>query len=121
MDALQQHPSIGWRVDEERALKCQLVKELRREEFLWRQKSRVTWLTTPDLNTRFFHLSAIVQRRRNAIDALRTGDGLWLENRDSIGSYVVQNFQSLFCTTSTSFPRGLNDLIPLIITPKGNI
>lgn len=31
------------------------------EEDLWRQKSRTTWLTTRDLNTKFFHLLTVIR------------------------------------------------------------
>jgi predicted nucleotidyltransferase len=54
---------------------------LRREEMMWRQKSRVTWLTTPDLNTKIFHITTLVRRRRNRICFLKDGVGLWVGSR----------------------------------------
>lgn len=47
-----------------------LTEEHRIEESLWRSKARVHWLTSPDLNTRFFHVSTIVRRRCNAVEFL---------------------------------------------------
>lgn len=31
-----------------------LNKQLRREEIMWRQKSRIQWLTTTELNMKYF-------------------------------------------------------------------
>ncbi|KAG6643272.1 hypothetical protein CIPAW_09G198500 [Carya illinoinensis] len=59
----------------ENDLKEQLNEMLKKEESLWIQKSRITWLTTTDLNTKFFHTSTIVRCRRNNIESLKIGNG----------------------------------------------
>lgn len=61
LDTIQQNPNLRWQMPEEQELKAWLGEELRREEQLWGQKSWVTWLTTLDLNTKFFHLSTIIR------------------------------------------------------------
>lgn len=66
------------------------------EEDLWHQKSRSTWLTTRDLNTKFFHLSTIIWRRRNSIESLKSAAGSWIHGRDEVGSYIVYHFQAVF-------------------------
>ncbi|KAJ8772685.1 hypothetical protein K2173_027862 [Erythroxylum novogranatense] len=43
----------------------------RQETLHWFQKSRVDWLCLGDRNTRFFHASTTVRRRRSRIEALR--------------------------------------------------
>ena len=41
---------------------CMEIQELlKREEILWRQKSRIKSLTSSDLNTRFFYLSTVIR------------------------------------------------------------
>lgn len=41
------------------------LRLLKIEEVYWRQKSRVSWIKDGDLNTKFFHTSIIVRRKRN--------------------------------------------------------
>ena len=47
---------------EKEANLCMKIQELlKREEILWRQKSRIKSLTSSDLNTRFFYLSTVIR------------------------------------------------------------
>ena len=59
----------------EASLQTELFKWLVRSESLWRQKSRELWLKARDKNSSFFHLSTIIQRRHNNIDAIKADDG----------------------------------------------
>lgn len=47
------------------SLKVSLDSLQKKEETLWRQKSRVQWLASPYLNTKFFHASTVIRRCRN--------------------------------------------------------
>lgn len=89
-----------------------LLEELKREESIWKQKSRVTWLTTTDLNMKFFHLSTIIQPKRNNIDALKIGNGVWLRERDDIGAHMVDFFQRLY---TSEMPSGRADFTELSV------
>lgn len=53
------------------SLQSELSKWLLRSEVLWRQKSRELWLKLGDKNTKFFHISTIIRRKRNSIDAIK--------------------------------------------------
>lgn len=46
----------------ETEMQFQLLKAQKDEETLWKNESHVSWLTTLDLNTRFFLLSTIVRQ-----------------------------------------------------------
>ena len=82
-----------------------------REESLWKQKSHTKWLPATDLNTKFFHLSTIVRRRRNAIDFLKNQQGNWISGREDIGKCFVDFFTGLFTSSNPSIPNNLDGLI----------
>lgn len=44
---------------------------LAQEELLWFQKSRANWITQGERNTRYFHLSTVIKRRRSKISKLK--------------------------------------------------
>lgn len=48
----------------------QYEQVLFQEEMLWYQKSRAKWLHFGDRNTRYFHGTTAVRRRRNTYDIL---------------------------------------------------
>ncbi|XP_021810643.1 uncharacterized protein LOC110753955 [Prunus avium] len=54
-----------------------LVSWNRQEELFWLQKSRNTWLKERGRNTRFFHLSTVIRRRRNKLEGLNNEAGNW--------------------------------------------
>lgn len=62
-------------------LRADLLEMLHRDECLWKQKAKVTWLSTSDLNTHFFHLSTTIMRRRKNIEAIKIGDGVWFGSK----------------------------------------
>lgn len=105
----------------ENLLSNEYQEYLKREEILWHQKSQIQWLITPDLNTRFFHLSTIIRRCSNLIDFLKTNQGTWISDRTEIGSNFQSFFIELFSLTSPSFPHELQQLIPTSITEEDNI
>ncbi|KAL0014567.1 hypothetical protein SO802_001636 [Lithocarpus litseifolius] len=84
---------------------------LRREEILWKNKSRNKWLTTTDLNAKYFHLSTIIRRKRNAIAFLKNQQGRWILGRVEIGQSFVDYFINLFSTSNTPIPNNLENLI----------
>lgn len=62
---------------------------LLQEELLWKQKSRNDWLKEGDGNTKFFHTSTLVRRRRNKIEALQNARGEWIEDKAELKSLAV--------------------------------
>ncbi|CAL8990846.1 unnamed protein product, partial [Prunus brigantina] len=81
-------------------LKVTLVEEfnllLEQEALFWQQKSRVKWLQEGDRNTKFFHLTTIIRRRRNKIERLKDENGVWVEESEAIKSVAVKYFSDLF-------------------------
>jgi hypothetical protein len=80
------------------------INELqRREETMWRQRSRIQWLAEGDRNTRFFHLRASKRKKRNRISRLRRADGNFTKDQQELSQLVMSH------RTSWETPRGRYD------------
>lgn len=74
-----------------------------------------------DKNSRFFHLSIIIRRRRNNIDTIKSEDRQWTTNSNLIRKLFYDNFNELFKEEPTHFPTYLNHLIlPCIIEDEND-
>lgn len=58
----QQAVLTPYNLEMEKNLVGVLDELLQWEEELWKQKSRVRWLTTSNLNTKFYHASTVIRR-----------------------------------------------------------
>lgn len=81
------------------SLKLALDKQMRREEIFWRQKSRVEWLVSSNLNTRYFHASTVTRRCHNQIPRLKQSDGSLVTGWSMIGNSLVAYFQELYSSS----------------------
>ncbi len=104
----------------EATLQAQYQEFLRREEAIWRQKSRISQLTTPDLNTKFFQVSTIVRRKRNQINLLKKADGNWTQDQAEIGMRFTDFFSNLFNSSNPPFPDEISKLFHPIINDEDN-
>jgi len=98
-----------------------LQKQLLRDEVLWKQKFRETWLSCTNLNTKFFHASVACRRRYNSISCLRAADGSNILGRDNIGSFFVDHFSTLFSSSNPIIDDSLFDLVSPVITADDNL
>ncbi|XP_062165083.1 uncharacterized protein LOC133871673 [Alnus glutinosa] len=120
LDEVQQaHPSDA-NLAKELHLQSLLDDYLLQEESLWKTKSRELWLTATDLNTRCFHTSTIIRRRRNSISLLQTPGGGWISDRTDIGLAFVAHFKKLFTSTNPVFSPDLLDLFNPVISELDN-
>ena len=76
-----------------------ILEELRvqreRLESIFKQKSREVWLKEGDRNTKFFHTSTLVRRRRNKIVKIKAGKD-WIQGKEEIKNYFIREFKELF-------------------------
>lgn len=77
----------------ENALQMELSEWHLRSEV---QKSRKLWLKLGDKNSKFFHLSTIIYRRNNNINAIKKEDGVWIHESNQIKSLFWDSFIHLF-------------------------
>lgn len=73
---------------------------LLQEELLRKQKSRNDWLKDGDDNTRFFHTSTLVRRRRNRVESLKNDGGIWVEDKKGLKETAMRFYTDLFSSNS---------------------
>ncbi|XP_022562550.1 uncharacterized protein LOC111208096 [Brassica napus] len=78
----------------------ELLKEFERvlehEELIWFQKSREKWVAHGERNTKFFHMSTIIRRRRNRVEALKKDDNHWVTDANELEELAVNYFKRLY-------------------------
>ena len=89
---------------------------LLRSKALWHKKSRELWLKLRDKNSNFFHLSTVIRRKRNNIDAIHDGEGSWITEGNSIKKTFLDHFKNLFQQNKVDFPPHFEHLVLLCIT-----
>ena len=102
-------------------LQAELNEWLLRNEIHWKEKSREVWLKEGDKNSKFFHFSTIIRRRRNSIDSIKNDFGEWITDRREIQKHFVGKFKTLFNEEEVVFPENLDNLITPCITEEENI
>jgi hypothetical protein len=121
IDDIQQSNFSSHLHREEIFLKQELDSLYIQEELLWKSKSRDTWLTCKDLNTRYFHMSTLIKRRRNAIDFLKLPSGAWVSDRRNIGNCFADFFQQLFSSSLSDPLEEMLNLFDKVISDEENL
>ncbi|KAI9113014.1 hypothetical protein K1719_015946 [Acacia pycnantha] len=78
------------------------------EENYWWQRSRIAWLTSRDKNSKFFHLTTVIKRRRNSILCIKDENGMWTRDKHIINHLFTDYFTTLFSPVG---PRHLMDAL----------
>ena len=104
----------------ESGLQSELSEWLLKSEVICRQKSRELWLKLGDKNSKFFHLSTIIRRRRSNIDTIKNEDGSWIHESSQIRNLFRENFMNLFKEGDICFPENLEYLVLPCITEEEN-
>ena len=101
-------------------LSLELDGLLAKEDMKWNQKSKELWVKEGDRNTRYFHLSTIIRRRRNFISEIKLDDGSRINSREEIQNYFIDNFKALYQTSFPPIPDDLSNLIEPCVSDKEN-
>jgi hypothetical protein len=90
-------------------LKFELWEEYRlitqQEENYCFQQARSKWITLGDNNTRYFHQSTLVRRRRNKIMALQDAEDQWIYDEDDLKQHVLDFYHQLYSTSGQVYPN----------------
>jgi len=78
----------------------ELIKELdvviEQEEVIWFQKSREKWVLDGDRNTKYFHTSTIIRRRRNRAEMLKNDSGVWISDPQELEKLATAYYKRLY-------------------------
>jgi hypothetical protein len=119
MEDLRSQDHIG---NKEEVDKCRRRMEelLYREEMMWMQRSRVSWLKEGDRNTKFFHRKAAGRAKKNKITRLRTDDGRITKDKKEMGNMARDFFQQLYTQDPSVYPHELLQIVEPQITEEMN-
>ena len=117
---IQSKPPSIEALQEEASLMMELEEWQTREEIRLKQKSRELWLKEGDRNSKFFHASTLIRRRRNNISEIKLENGEKIYGRENIEKYFGDHFKELFSTSNPSFPVDLEKPIEPSISAAEN-
>ncbi|XP_061364604.1 uncharacterized protein LOC133308038 [Gastrolobium bilobum] len=80
----------------EAVLNKELSEILDQEEHIWFQKSRGEWIREGDRNTKYYHTSTIIRRKRNKILKLQDDKGNWVIEEENLINLARDFFLKLF-------------------------
>ncbi|CAA7060939.1 unnamed protein product [Microthlaspi erraticum] len=80
----------------EETLLRELDVVLKQEELIWFQKSRERYIAHGDRNTRYFHTSTVIRRRRNRIKSLKDDGGQWVSSQSELEALAVGYYKRLY-------------------------
>lgn len=72
------------------------------KQHYWMQRLKINWALHGDMNTRFFHASAITRKRRNTIAAIQNSQGDWETDEGRIHNLFVAHFKSIYTKRADS-------------------
>lgn len=104
LEQVQMDPSMGT-ADETQKLERDTIDSLRYwskiEDNILHQKSRITWLTQGDSNTKFFFAAVKIRKAQNSINMLQAAQGI-ITSPEDIHQELVQFYQNLLGTCASS-------------------
>lgn len=65
-------------------------------EVLLDQQSRVKWSIEGEQNTKCFHTTVIIRRRKNTIGRLKNNEGTWTEDQEELKNLAREFYVELY-------------------------
>lgn len=101
-------------------LKKEINSLMGKEERMWRQRARVTYIREGDQNTCFFHSHATQRKRRNSIKKIRNHENVMCSDQEQIVAIFVEFYQQLFTSSNPEVTTADLDSIPKIVIGEMN-
>lgn len=93
---------------------------LYREELMWMQRSRITWLKDGDRNANFFHAKSVWRARKNRIKKIEDLNGTVHTVKQTMEHAATSYFQDIFSAKSNLDASPIIDLITPVIDAETN-
>jgi hypothetical protein len=93
---------------------------LYKEEMIWLQRSRISWLKEGDRNTKFFQQRAVWRARKNSIKKLKDNEGVWHDTPSDMERMATSYFKELFTRDPTLNAEHLTSLFQEKVTMQMN-
>jgi ribonuclease HI len=103
-----------------KSLKSEVNFLLEKEERMWRQRSRTSWLKDGDRNTRYFHGQASQRRRRNRIMGIQNNAGVWTDKKEEVAEILIDYYETIFQTSHPSLIEEAVAHVPQVVTSSMN-
>ena len=120
LERLQSDPQRTGPTHAELKIKEKILELNHREEIMWKQCSRILWLSAGDRNTRFFHIRASRRRRRNRIARLKKPDGQVTKNVQEMRDLATSFYRELYTSEGTSNMDAVLNTVPTKVTAAMN-
>uniref|UniRef100_A0A803P438 CCHC-type domain-containing protein n=1 Tax=Cannabis sativa TaxID=3483 RepID=A0A803P438_CANSA len=108
-------------LENEAGIQLEILELEAKMEKIWKQKSRENWLKYGDNNTKFFHASTVVRRRKNRVSCIETSPNVWIPSRHDIDQYFQDKFQELYQSTNPVINEDLDALFTIKVSPEENL
>ncbi|KAI9096746.1 hypothetical protein K1719_025925 [Acacia pycnantha] len=99
----QMIPRSDFLVDLGISLREELEEVCFQEELLWLQKSSSEWICLGDHNTHYYHMKALMRRKKNHISQLKGSDGSWISDNDQLSCFAREFFVNLYSLDDSQF------------------
>ncbi|XP_062186766.1 uncharacterized protein LOC133890399 [Phragmites australis] len=119
IEQLQRTASDG-NSGEIKKLQWEMDELLYKEEMMWLQRSRISWLREGDRNTSFFHRKAVYRSKKNKIQKLKNSVGRWIDKDVELEALATGFFQKLYSRDVNVEPVQVIELFDRVITPDMN-
>jgi hypothetical protein len=97
-----------------------LLELYHREEIMWRQMSRVQWLSEGDKNSKFFHQRASMRRPKNLMKARTSDDGQFIEDKNEMQSMAAEFYKTLYTSEGVHDMNQVLEHVPRKVTQAMN-
>jgi hypothetical protein len=120
LESLRRNPHRTGPSFEEIKVTERLVELQGREEKMWRQQSRIQWLSEGDKNIHFFHQRASQRRKKNKISRLAKADGSVTEDPIKLQQMARSFYADLYTLEATSGMDEVLASVPVSVTVDMN-